>query len=47
MSNPTARAAVKALVAAGLLEEVGERRWRRLYVARPVLDILEAPMPEL
>ncbi|MGD0998271.1 MAG: Fic family protein [Thermoleophilia bacterium] len=47
VSNPTARAAVKALVAAGLLEEVGERRWRRLYVARPVLDILEAPMPEL
>jgi hypothetical protein len=23
-----------------LLEEVGERKWRRLYVARPVLEAL-------
>ena len=47
VSNPTARTAVQALVAAGLLHEVGDRRWRRLYVARPVLDVLEAPMSEL
>jgi Fic family protein len=44
VTNPTARAAVNTLVAAGLLEEVGERSWRRLYVARPVLDVLRAPM---
>jgi hypothetical protein len=38
---------VQVLVAAGLLHEVGDRRWHRLYVARPVLDVLEAPMSEL
>jgi Fic family protein len=47
VTNPTARAAVKALVGVGLLEEVGDRRWRRLYVAWPVLDVLKAPMEEL
>ncbi len=47
VTNPTARTAVQTLVAAGLLEEVGERAWRRLYVARPVLDALRTPMGEL
>ena len=47
MSNPTARTAVNALVAAGLLQEVGDRPWRRLYVARPVLDVLSALTEEL
>ena len=47
VTNPTARTAVQALVAAGLLEEVGERKWRRLYVARPVLEVLKAPMEEM
>ena len=47
VSNPTARTAVNALVAAGLLQEVGDRPWRRLYVARPVLDVLSALTKEL
>ena len=47
VTNPTARTAVLALVSAGLLEEMGERRWRRLYVARPVLNVLKAPMEEM
>ena len=47
VTNPTARTAVVALVAAGLLEEVGERKWRRLYVARPVLNVLKAPMEDM
>ncbi len=47
VSNPTARTAVRTLVSAGLLEAVGDRAWRRLYVARPVLDALEAPMEAL
>jgi Fic family protein len=47
VTNPTARSAVQALVKAGLLEEVGERKWRRLYVARLVLDVLNAPMEEM
>ena len=45
VSNPTARAAVRALVAAGLLAESGERTWRRVYVARPVLDVLRGATP--
>jgi len=44
VSNPTARTAVSAMVDAGLLAEVGERKWRRLYVARPVLDVLRTPL---
>lgn len=44
VTNPTARTAVKVLVKAGLLEEAGDRKWRRLYFARPVLDILKMPM---
>jgi Fic family protein len=47
VSNPTARTAVQALVTIGLLEEVGRRTWRRLYVARPVLDAIRAPLEEL
>ena len=47
VSNPTARTAVRALVEAGLLEESGERRWRRLYVARPVLDALRSPLENM
>jgi Fic family protein len=47
VTNPTARTAVQRLVEAGLLEEVGGRKWRRLYVARAVMDVLRAPMEEL
>lgn len=47
VTNPTARAAVQRLVEVGLLEEVGERKWRRLYVARPVMEALRAPMEAL
>jgi Fic family protein len=47
VSNPTARAAVQVLIHAGLLEEVGDRAWRRLYVARPILEALKAPLDEL
>ena len=47
VTNPTARAAVLALADAGLLEEVGERKWRRLYVARPVLEALKNPLEEM
>ena len=46
VSNPTARTAVLALVKAGLLEEAGDRKWRRLYVARPVLEALRTPIED-
>ncbi len=41
VSYPTARTAVATLVRAGLLTELGEGRWRRVYVARPILEALE------
>jgi len=47
VTNPTARAAVQRLVEVGLLEEVGDRKWRRLYVARPVMDALRTPLDAL
>lgn len=44
VTNPTARTAVLALVEAGLLEDASERKWRRLYVSRPVLRALRTPL---
>jgi Fic family protein len=44
VTNPTARTAVLTLVEAGLLDEVGDRKWRRLYVATPVLEALKTPL---
>jgi Fic family protein len=41
VSLPTARAAIAALVDAGLLEEVSGRAWRRLYLARPILSAID------
>jgi len=41
VSPPTARSAIRALVRAGLLEELAGSGWRRVYVARPILEILE------
>jgi Fic family protein len=45
VSTPTARQAVLALHAQGMLQEVGERAWRRVYVATPILTILEQATP--
>lgn len=44
VTNPTARTAILALMEAGVLEEVGDRKWRRLYVARPVLEALRTQL---
>jgi len=46
VSNPTARKAVESLVAVGLLSQVGDRKWGRMYVARPVLHALRTPLEE-
>ncbi|HQY46947.1 MAG TPA: Fic family protein [Usitatibacteraceae bacterium] len=43
VSNPTARSAVNALVKEGVLEEITKRSWGKLYVARPVLAIIQGP----
>ncbi|MGH7415857.1 MAG: Fic family protein, partial [Candidatus Rokuibacteriota bacterium] len=41
VSNPTARQAVRALVDAGVLEEISGRSWGRLYLARPILRAIQ------
>lgn len=41
VSNPTARQAVAALEKAGMLEEVSGRAWGKLYLARPVMRVIE------
>ena len=40
-SNPTARQAVGLLQKAGMLEESTERTWGKVYVASPILRVLE------
>ncbi|HVT18954.1 MAG TPA: Fic family protein [Thermoanaerobaculia bacterium] len=42
VSPPTARAAIKSLMAVKLLDELAGSTWRRVYVARPILEILES-----
>ncbi len=41
VSNPTARQAVAALERAGMLEEVSGRTWGKLYLARPIMKVIE------
>lgn len=41
VSNPTARQAVKRLEDAGILHETTGRSWGKLYLARPILEIID------
>ena len=41
VSNPTARQAVNLLQNDGMLTEVSGRKWGQLYLARPILQIIE------
>ncbi len=41
VSNPTARQAVAALEKAGMLEEVSGRAWGKLYLAHPIMRVIE------
>ena len=43
VTAPTARQAVQLLQREGILEELPGRTWRRVYVARPILAVLERP----
>ena len=43
VSNPTARQAVQVLEQKEMLEEITGRAWRRLYLARPILEVIEGP----
>ncbi len=42
VSKPTARQVIALLQQEGLLEEVSGRKWRRVYLARPILEAIEA-----
>lgn len=41
VSNPTARQTVRLLEELGMLEEVSGRAWGRLYLARPIMNVIE------
>ncbi|HET9208961.1 MAG TPA: Fic family protein, partial [Thermoanaerobaculia bacterium] len=41
VSDPTARQAIGLLQGEGLLEEVSGRSWRRIYLSRPILEVIE------
>ncbi len=41
VSDPTARQAVRLLQGAKILEKVPGREWRRVYLARPILEIIQ------
>jgi Fic family protein len=43
VSNPTAREAVMTLEEHGMLEEVSGRKWGKIYLARPIMKIIEMP----
>ena len=47
VTNPTARRAVRELEGEGLLVEYGEKRWPRVFLARPVLDAVLHPLEDL
>lgn len=42
-SVPTAQKAILALAAIGFVEELTGQSWGRIYVARPILDVIERP----
>ena len=41
VSNPTARQAVTLLQEQGMLTEVSGRQWGKLFVAKPILDVID------
>lgn len=43
VSNPTARQAVALLQKNRMLKEVSGRQWGKLYLAQPILDVIEKP----
>ncbi|MBI3897621.1 MAG: Fic family protein [Gammaproteobacteria bacterium] len=43
VSNPTARQVIVALEKVGMLKEVSGRKWGQLYMARPILAVIEKP----
>ncbi|MGZ4199607.1 MAG: Fic family protein [Thermoleophilia bacterium] len=47
VTNPTARRVVRELQGRAILEEYAEKRWPRVYLARPILDAVLHPLEDL
>ena len=45
VTDPTARSVIRRLEGADLLREITGRGWGRMYESRPILDVLERPLP--
>ena len=43
VSNPTARQVIAVLTKAGMLKEATGRKWGQLYVAQPILKVIDKP----
>ena len=41
VSNPTARQTVSLLVRVGMLKEISGRKWGQLYLASPIMKVIE------
>jgi Fic family protein len=47
VSTPTAKRAMDKLLAEGVLEDLGERAWRRVYVAPEIMRAIESPLEDM
>ena len=47
VSTPTAKRAMDKLLDAKILEDVGERAWRRVFVAPEIMSALETPLEDI
>ena len=47
VSTPTAKRAMDKLLAEDVLEDLGERAWRRVYVAPEILRAIETPLEDM
>jgi Fic family protein len=47
VSTPTAKRAMDKLLDAKILEDMGERAWRRVFVAPEIMRAIEAPLEKM
>ena len=47
VSTPTAKRAMDKLLAEGVLQDLGERAWRRVYVAPEIMRAIETPLEDM
>ena len=47
VSTPTAKRAMDKLLAEGVLQDLGERAWRRVYLAPEIMRAIESPLEDM